>query len=109
MDWSVRFPLFAVLLAVFGLDRKRIRKDERGEGSNMVAMVVGLSIGVVIAIVFIFALFATVLDSIKQVNGTAKYPTGSPIPGLLNLVPLLYVLIGVVVVVSAVLLLLRKT
>lgn len=60
------------------------------------ATLVGALIGVLIAAIIGFALVSTMLSSVDAVNDTNDYPTGSPIPGLINLAPLLFIL-GVVI------------
>ena len=75
-----------------------LKKDERG--FNTLTLVVTL-IGVLIAVIIGFALLSTLLSSVDTVNDTTAYPTGSAIPGLINLAPLFWVL-GVVIAAVAI-------
>ena len=62
---------------------------------------VGALIGVLIAVIVGFALVSTLLNSVGTVNSTADYAAGSPIPGLVNLAPLFFIL-GIVIAAIAV-------
>lgn len=75
---------------------RRMKMDARGVASFNPGALVGALIGVLIAVIIGFALVSTLLASVASVNATTKYETGSPIPGLMNLAPLLFVL-GVVI------------
>ena len=75
-----------------------LQKDERG--FSALAMVVTL-IAVLISVIIGFALLSTLLSSVDTVNDTTAYPTGSAIPGLINLAPLFWVL-GVVIAAVAI-------
>lgn len=66
-----------------------LRRDDRG--LSAVQMVAAL-IAVLIAVIIGTALMSTVLSQIDTVNDTADYATGSPVPGLANLVPLFWIL-----------------
>jgi len=72
---------------------KVLRKDEHGFNPGVM---VGALIAVLIAVIIGFALVSTLLSSVDTVNDTTDYATGSPIPGLVNLAPLLFIL-GVVI------------
>jgi len=63
--------------------------------------VVGALVGVLISVIIGFALVSTLLSSVDAVNDTNAYPTGSPIPSLVNLAPLLFIL-GVVIATIAI-------
>ena len=76
----------------------RLRSDRNGFSS---AQVVGALVGVLITVIIGFALVSTLLSSVDSVNDTTAYPTGSAIPGLVNLAPLLFIL-GVVIATIAV-------
>lgn len=67
----------------------KLRKSQQGFQAHAV---IAALIAVLIAVVFGLALVSTVLSSVNSVNSTAKYASGSPIPGIVNLIPLLFVL-----------------
>src|SRR3989337_3072442 len=81
-----------------GKTRQVRRLDE--SGFNAMTMVVTL-IAVLISVIIGFALFSTLNSSVGNVNDTADYPTGSPVPGLVNLAPLFWVL-GIVIAAVAI-------
>ena len=62
---------------------------------------IGALIAVLITVIIGFALVPTFLSSVDTVNDTDDYATGSAIPGLVNLAPLLFIL-GVVIAAIAI-------
>lgn len=82
------------------LARESLRSVRNPHGFEAVAMV-GVLIAVLISVIIGFALLSTLLSSVDSVNDTTAYPTGSAIPGLVNLAPLLWVL-GVVIAAVAI-------
>lgn len=68
---------------------QKLRKDQQGFQAHTV---IAALIAVLIAVVFGLALVSTVLSSVASVNATADYAAGSPVPGIVNLIPLLFVL-----------------